>query len=57
MLVPLAKKAGEIIGYEANKNTFDFVQMNLHLHTLNNVRAFNNAVGNETKKVRFIKIQ
>jgi len=53
LLVPLAGKAREIIGYEANKNTFDFVEMNLCLNRLNNVRLFNNAVGNESKAVSF----
>lgn len=53
LLVPLAKKAREIVGYEANQNTFGFVQMNLCLNQLTNVKLFNNAVGNEEKTVTF----
>ncbi len=53
LLVPLAKTAREIVGYEANKNTFGFMQMNLCLNQLTNVRLFNNAVGDEEKTVIF----
>ncbi|MDX1462409.1 MAG: FkbM family methyltransferase [Marinirhabdus sp.] len=53
LLVPIAKKVNQVVGYEANENTFWFMQMNLCLNKLTNVQLFHKAVGNEKKVVRF----
>ncbi|MGB3776144.1 MAG: FkbM family methyltransferase [Leeuwenhoekiella sp.] len=53
LLVPIVKIAGKIVGYEANHNTFDFMQMNIQLNALENVKLFNNAVGDAFRTVSF----
>ncbi|MFT5646625.1 MAG: FkbM family methyltransferase [Aureispira sp.] len=53
LLVPLAKRVANVIGFEANENTFWFMQMNLCLNKIKNVILFQNAVGNENKTVKF----
>jgi FkbM family methyltransferase len=53
LLVPLAKRVTNVIGFEANENTFWFMQMNLCLNKIKNVTLFQNAVGNENKTVTF----
>lgn len=53
LLVPLAKKVKQIIGYEANEDTFWYVEMNLALNRLKNVELFNYAIGDQKKIVTF----
>lgn len=53
LLIPLAKKVNQIVGYEANENTFWFMQMNLCLNKIKNVSLFNYAVGDKKKEVKF----
>ncbi len=53
LLVPTAKKVKQVIGYEANENTFWYMEMNLCLNNLKNVSLFQNAVGDSTRDVIF----
>lgn len=53
LLIPLAKKSKEIIGYEANPETFEYLKTNVHLNTLTNTRLFNLAVGDTSCKIEF----
>lgn len=53
LLIPLASKVKKIVGYEANDNTFWYMNMNLCLNRINNVVLFNKAVGDENKTVKF----
>jgi len=53
LVIPLAKKVKHIIGYEANENTYTYMQMNLRLNQVNNTTLYNYAVGDEKKKVIF----
>ena len=53
LLVPLAKRVASVVGFEANENTFWYMQMNLCLNRIKNVILFQKAVGNENKKVTF----
>ena len=53
LLVPLAKRVKSVIGFEANENTFWYMQMNLCLNRVENATLFQKAVGNENKKIAF----
>jgi FkbM family methyltransferase len=53
LLVPIAKKAKGVIGYEANPNTYGLVSLNMVLNDLNNTRLFNYAVGDTAGEVDF----
>lgn len=53
LLIPISKQVKKVVGYEANENTFWYVEMNLCLNRIKNVKLFNNAVGNEKKTVTF----
>lgn len=53
LLVPLAKVCKEVIGYEANPETFGYVCTNVQLNNLSNVRIFNFAVGDTARKIEF----
>lgn len=53
LLVPTAKKVAQVIGYEANENTYWYMEMNLCLNKLKNVTLFQNAVGDSTREVTF----
>ncbi len=53
LLIPLAKKVKQIVGYEANENTYNYMQMNLRLNQVNNATLYNYAVGDEKKEVMF----
>ncbi|WP_299112779.1 FkbM family methyltransferase [uncultured Winogradskyella sp.] len=53
LLIPLAKKVKQIIGYEANENTHWYAEKNLDLNDTKNVTIYNYAVGNENKEVEF----
>jgi len=53
LLIPIAKKAKQVYGYEANKNTFWYMNINLFLNNIDNVQLFQNAVGDQEKEVSF----
>ncbi len=55
LLVPLAKHCKRIIGFEANPDTFWFLEKNILLNDLKNTTVFNFAVGNEKRKITFLK--
>ena len=54
LLVPIARKVKEVIGYEANPQTFELMQMNIQLNGLKNVRVYNYAVGDKDGEVEFL---
>ena len=54
LLVPIARKVKEVIGYEANPQTFELMQMNIQLNGSKNVRVYNYAVGNKDGEVEFL---
>ena len=53
LLIPLAKSCKEVIGYEANPETFNYLTTNLHLNAVGNARVFNYAVGDSARKIEF----
>ncbi len=53
LLVPIAKKVKTVIGYEANPQTFELLQMNIALNKLDNVKLFNYAAGDKDSEVEF----
>lgn len=53
LLVPIAKQVKEVVGYEANENTYWYMEMNLCMNRLKNVQLFNYAVGDTEKTVTF----
>jgi FkbM family methyltransferase len=53
LLVPIARKARSVIGYEANPNTFELLQMNIVLNQLNNTIVFNYAAGDKEGDIEF----
>ncbi|MCF6346898.1 MAG: FkbM family methyltransferase [Flavobacteriaceae bacterium] len=53
LLLPLSKHCKQIIGYEANPSTFSFLEINILINKVTNVSAFNNAVGESYRKVKF----
>lgn len=55
LLVPIAKKAKTVVGFEANEDTFWFIKANLCLNKISNATIFNKAVGDGAKKVTFYK--
>jgi len=54
LLIPLARRVAQVVGIEANQDTFELLQMNLLLNGLKNVTVYNYAAGNENKSVSFI---
>lgn len=54
LLVPLAKAVGEVTGVEANPETFQFVQMNVLLNGLTNVKLLHLAAGDHNGEVDFL---
>jgi FkbM family methyltransferase len=53
LAIPLAKKVREVVVYEANPQTYRFLQYNLMLNNIDNLSAFNLAVGDHAGKVEF----
>lgn len=53
LLVPIAKKVKTVVGYEANPQTFELVQMNIELNKLKNVKLYNYAAGDKNGEVEF----
>jgi FkbM family methyltransferase len=52
-MVPIAKKARLVIGYEANPQTFELLQMNIALNQLSNITIFNYAAGDKDGDIEF----
>ena len=55
LLIPLSKCCKNIVGYEANPNTFWFLQKNILLNDIQNTKVFNLAVGDKKKNIIFYK--
>lgn len=53
LLIPVAATCREVIGYEANPETFEYLKTNVHLNSLTNTRLFNLAVGDSSRKIEF----
>lgn len=53
LLIPLSKHCKNVIGYEANPKTFYFLETNLLINRIDNVKLFNNAAGDSSKKMKF----
>ncbi len=53
LLIPLAKTCKKIVGYEANPDTYTYVRLNAHMNDATNVRLYNLAVGDSTRKIEF----
>ncbi len=53
LLIPLAKSCKEVVGYEANPDTYEYVRINVHLNGATNVRLYNLAVGDTARKIEF----
>src|SRR5688572_10864317 len=53
LLVPLAKKVKTIIGYEANPQTHELVELNISLNNLTNTTVYNYAAGEKRGEVEF----
>src|SRR5688500_8784893 len=53
LLVPIAKKVKMVVGYEANPQTYELLQMNIDLNKLENVKLFNYAAGDKDDEVQF----
>lgn len=55
LLVPIAKSVQEVVGYEANPSTFQYLRTNVFLNEVQNSRLYNYALGNTSKKIEFLK--
>lgn len=53
LLIPLSKHCKNVVGYEANPKTFYFLKTNVLINNINNVKLFNNAAGDTSRKVKF----
>src|SRR6266404_1395819 len=53
LAIPFAKKVREVVVYEANPQTFRLLQYNLMLNNIDNLSAYNLAVGDHAGKVEF----
>lgn len=53
LLIPIAQKSREVIGYEANPETFEYLKTNVHLNALTNSLLFNLAVGDSSRTIEF----
>lgn len=54
LLVPIARIAKSVVGYEANPATFRLLEMNVKINNLRNIRLFNRAVGDKAGKIEFV---
>jgi FkbM family methyltransferase len=52
-MIPLSKKAKQVIAYEANPEIFPLLQANVMLNKCKNITVFNYAVGDDKKEVEF----
>ena len=53
-VIPLAKLCKELIVFEANPDTFKLLSKNLVLNEIYNVKAYNKAVSDENKPLKFL---
>ncbi|PIA81387.1 hypothetical protein BFR04_14585 [Gaetbulibacter sp. 4G1] len=53
LLIPLSKYCKNVVGYEANPKTFYFLETNVLINKIDNVKLFNNAAGDSSRKVKF----
>jgi FkbM family methyltransferase len=53
LLVPAARLARSVVGYEANPSTYRLLEMNVKINNLQNVILFNLAVGDREGKTEF----
>ncbi len=53
LLIPLSKHCKNVVGYEANPKTFYFLETNVLINKINNVKLFNNAAGDSSRRVKF----
>ncbi len=53
LLIPLSKYCKNVIGYEANPKTFYFLETNVLINNIENVKLFNLAAGDSSRKVKF----
>ncbi len=53
LLIPLSKYCKNVVGYEANPKTFYFLETNVLINKIKNVKLFNNAAGDSSRKVKF----
>lgn len=53
LLIPLSKFCKNVVGYEANPKTFYFLKTNVLINEIENVKLFNNAAGDSSRKVKF----
>ena len=54
LVIPLAKLCKELTVFEANPDSFELLNKNLLLNKIYNVEAFNKAVNNENKPLKFL---
>lgn len=55
LLIPLAGRVKEVIGFEANPQTFSYLNYNLFLNQVSNHRVFNFAAGNSWGRLKFLQ--
>lgn len=53
LLIPLASSCKEVIGYEANPDTYKYVKINVQLNAAKNIRLYNLAIGDRARTVEF----
>lgn len=55
LLIPISRKCHKVIGYEANPDNFKFLNWNIQNNEIDNVTAYNCAVGDVEKQITFYK--
>ena len=53
LLVPIARHCRQVIGYEANPETYGYLTFNIQLNDLTNTRLFNLAAGDSARTIQF----
>jgi FkbM family methyltransferase len=53
LLIPITKSCRQVVGYEANPDTFQFLKLNVLLNDAANVRLYNLAVGDSARTIEF----
>jgi len=54
LVIPLAKLCKELTVFEANPKSFEFLNKNILLNNIQNVKVYNKAVNHEEKPIRFL---
>lgn len=54
LIIPLAKLCKELTVFEANPRSFDLLSKNIQLNNIANVLAYNKAVNDENKLIKFL---